>query len=56
MIKFLLGKLDCGRRLIEKLNSLKLESPFKEWAEHSYSEFCDYYWCDKNRVRLEIIK
>lgn len=40
MIKFLLGKLDCGRRLIEKLNSLKLESPFKEWAEHSYSEFC----------------
>ena len=41
MIKFLLGKQDCGRRLIEKLNSLKLENPFKEWAEHCYSEFCD---------------
>ncbi len=41
MIKFLLGELNSGRRLIEKLNSLKLESPFKEWAEHSYSEFCD---------------
>lgn len=39
MIKFLLGKLDCGRRLIEKLNSLKLESPFKEWAEHSLSRY-----------------
>lgn len=41
MIKFLLGNLNCGGRLIEKLNSLKLESPFKEWVEQIYSEFCN---------------
>lgn len=41
MIKFLSGELNSGRRLIEKFNSLELESPFKEWAEQSRSEFCN---------------
>lgn len=41
MIKFLLGELNSGRRLIAKLNSINLESPFKEWAEQSRSEFCN---------------
>lgn len=41
MIKFLLGELNSGRRLIEKLNSINLESPFKEWVEQSRLEFCN---------------
>lgn len=40
MIKFLRGKPNSGKRLLTKLNRLNLQSPYKEWIETTYAEFC----------------
>lgn len=39
MIKFLRGNLNCGKRLIKKLNSIKSDGTWKPWAEEVYSKF-----------------
>lgn len=40
MIKFLCGKPNSAKRLLTKLNRLNLQSPYKEWIETTYAEFC----------------
>lgn len=40
MIKFLVGDLKQGIRLIQKLHNLKLDGSLGNWAAYCYSEFC----------------
>lgn len=40
MIKFLRGKNNSAKKLLAKLNRSNLQSPYKEWIEKTYTEFC----------------
>ncbi len=39
MIRFLRGNLNCGKRLMKKLNSIKSDGNWKSWAGEAYSKF-----------------
>lgn len=39
MIKFLRKNLNCGKRLMRKLNSIKSDGDWKPWAGEAYSKF-----------------
>lgn len=50
MIKFLVGELNEGARLIKKLNNLNLDGSLGNWTTHCYTEFC------QNDITIESVR